>query len=120
MKLDRNLNAEGDGKYALIRKRRIREIRAQAAGGDQSAIADAELMDSALAVLEELGVLDDSVVGTEGEFFVFRLRDVFAEPALRAYAQAVRATGDGDEYAAEIDEMADRSGPHNPHCKYPD
>ena len=120
MKLDRNLTVDGDGKYALIRKRRIRELRNRAAGGDEAAVSDVDLMDAALTALAELGVLDDSVVGEPGEFFVLRLRDVFAEPALRAYAAAVRAKGEDEEYAADIDEMADRAGTRSPFSKHPD
>lgn len=57
-------------------------------------------------------------VGDPEEFFVLKLKDEFAEPALRAYADAAREWD--PEYAAEVDAMADRAGRNHPLCKRPD
>lgn len=108
MKLDRNLNADGEGKYGLILKRPLRAL-----GPAQYAAAI-----HALAQLAELGVYDDSVVGDPGEFFVIRLKDVYAGTALQSYADEARDVD--PEYAAEIDEMVNRAGRCSPFCKTPD
>ncbi len=95
MKLDRNVNADGRGKYALINWRR-------------STI--------------EFGNTD------EDEFFVIKLKDRFAAPALKAYAESVEQYGneigghgglDMHEYATEIFELASRAEDH-PCQKTPD
>jgi len=55
MKLDRNINPDGKGKYALIN---LRKNIVEWGGGD-------------------------------GQFFVIKYKDIFAAPALKAYANAV-------------------------------
>lgn len=99
MKLDRNVNKDGTGKYALIKLREIegaqlvadvRHARANPLGSRTTLPIPASVID--------LG--DDR----DTEFFVIRLKDKFAGPALHAYAQAARA--DDEEYAAEIDALA--------------
>lgn len=108
MKLDRTINPDGDGKYALILKRQLRAL-----GSAQRAVAI-----HALAQLAELGVYDDSLVGEPGEFMVIRLKDRFAQGALYGYANEARVYD--PEYADEISAMAVRSGPAHPNCKFPD
>ena len=56
---------------------------------------------------------------TKEEFFVIKLKDKFALPALLAYAEAVKETGDY-EYAADITALANRAGDNSPYCKIPD
>lgn len=56
---------------------------------------------------------------TEEEFFVIKLKDRFALPALLAYAKAVREDGDY-EYAADIIALANRAGSNSLWCKWPD
>jgi hypothetical protein len=106
MKMDRNLNADGRGKYALLLMRNY-------PNGTRKAAVDA-----AMQTLADVGMLDYGEAGSPSEFFVIRLRDKFAECALRAYA-AMAMLSDG-EWASEVDELADRSGIHSPHCKTPD
>ena len=108
MKLDRNLDPSGRGKYALLKLRVARSYSPQAA---QTVLAPH------FEGLKVAGVLDWGVT-PETEFMVIRLKDKYAQAALRAYANAARA--DDPEYAAEIDEMAARSGPNSPFCKRPD
>lgn len=74
MKLDRNINGTGRGKYGLIKTRAIQELKALADGHSPNA-ATAQLRmnlyieaTSAIAKLEDLGVLDWGPEGTESEF----------------------------------------------------
>lgn len=104
MKLDRNINANGRGKYALLKLRNLRD-------GDTT-------VDAALRTLEEAGILDwGNTVDTE--FMLIRLKDKYADDALYRYALSARMDGE-DDYAREIEEMAGRAGPNHPNCKKPD
>lgn len=121
MKLDRNENKDGTGKYGLVLMRRV------------TAKSPAKVHNS-LRTLEDAGVIDYGPQGpSDGsrQFFVIRYRDKFAEPALRAYAKAARTeaqrlhaeakaarSGDAaelcrnearsmEEWAREIDKEAD-------------
>lgn len=101
MKLDRNTNADGRGKYALILMRALTDTQADA------------VLDTST---DTVCVGSNQIVrGTESEkdqFFVLKYSDVFAHHALHAYAMAVRAEAEdmpeGDqrrslmEYAAEV------------------
>jgi len=95
MKLDRNINPSGRGKYALVKMRELtnREIKS-----DFSAT-------SAVEALAKKGIVDFG--GTpETDFFVIRLKDKYAGAALEAYADSVRKDGDNEEYAKEIYDLA--------------
>lgn len=107
MKMDRDLNMKGKGKYALVK---LREFDGE----------DAPLPEEVARRIEMDGerVLDYGWKGGESEFMVIRLKDRYAQAALRAYADAVRPTD--PEYAAAVDEMAARAGPDSPWCKEPD
>jgi hypothetical protein len=112
MKLDRNINPNGIGKYALLKLRMLENVRDPGAFGElASSVA------KALELLEMDGILDWGNT-PQTDFMVIRLKDKYAQAALRAYADAARS--DDPEYAAEIDEMAARSGPSHPFCKRPD
>lgn len=116
MKLDRNLNADGRGKYGLIKSRRIAEIRAWD-GGDGEPL-DQKAMEEALALLERAGVIDWADKH-DSECFVIRLKDQYARSGLLGYADAAAADGEL-EYAREVVDLANRAGPSHPHCKRPD
>lgn len=119
MKLDRNINDNRRGKYALLKLRRLSEI--EAANSMKAGLAVAHIHKSvmdAIAVLEREGILDWGLAGTESEFMVIRLKDENADVALYAYAN--KASDMDPEYAGEILKMADRAGPNNPWCKKPD
>ncbi len=105
MKLDRTLTQGKRGKYSLILERNVENY------GDP-------IINDAVAFLKQANVLDDSVVGEPGEFFVLRLKDKYAGDALAAYAAA--ALADDPEYAQEIANMAARAGNNSPFCKKPD
>jgi hypothetical protein len=115
MKLDRNTNGNGSGKYALIR---LRDINHQ------------EEVGNIVSRLEHFGCLDWGKLGEKDEFFVIKLRDKYAAAALVAYAEAAqrdamsdidpRKAADKLEWAAEIYALAARAGRLSPFCKTPD
>lgn len=73
MKLDRNINPDGRGKYALINLRR--------------------------------NTIEWGGPTPEEQFFVLKLKDEFAAPALRAYAAAVRLKATEIEQGAEMGQL---------------
>lgn len=111
MKLDRNIYPMGRGKYALIKVRKLRE---------QS--QNAEKVKQAIELLEREGILDWG--DGDDDFFVIRLKDENAWPALDAYAQAyirnnVGTPDGGMEFASEVRELANKALRH-PRKKKPD
>ena|SRR3990167_11443123 len=114
MKLDRNINADGLGKYAILNLRRLGSFIDTA-----DPFADvAEPIATALKTLEKAGILDWGRQGSESEFFLIKLKDKYAQAGLAAYAR--EAVVDDPEYGGEIWEMARRAGPASPFCKKPD
>lgn len=88
MKLDRDVNKDGVGKYAVVNMRKVREIEGRC-GALSSAPYLREDVRNALDLLEQVGVLDYG--RGEKDFFLIRLADRFAYRALHAYAMAVYA-----------------------------
>jgi hypothetical protein len=113
MKLDRNINANGRGKYALLKLRKLDEFTKP----DDPFQQVAKPIVEALATLERAGILDWGNT-VDSEFMVIRLKDAAAEQGLREYAN--KAAEFDPEYAGEIAEMARRAGPNHPNCKRPD
>lgn len=111
MKLDRNINGIGRGKYGLIKTRRLAEIEAEAHPHYVGAI------DSAMKVLEGAGIIDWGDT-PDTEFFVMRLKDKFTSNALFAYAIGADACGES-EYAKEVLALSKKSANH-PNRKIPD
>lgn len=115
MKLDRSINIDGKGKYALVRLRGIEKS------------SEAWLL---LKRLEEIGVLDWGKTGDPDEFFVIKLRDRYADRTLSGYADAVMddARHSLDEkrmkglaqYAVEVQKLTGRAGILSGFCKEPD
>lgn len=117
MKLDRNINSgPRNGKYALLKLRRLREIEAWD-GGEGEALDRQAVLD-AVDLLERAKIIDWGNT-QDTEFFVIRLKDQYAQAGLRAYATAA-IVDENDEYAHEVYDMANRSGPRHPNCKKPD
>lgn len=106
MQLDRDINQDGKGKYALINLRKL-------PGGRIDTAADL-----AAAILANPESVEFGRVGDPDEFWVVKLKDKHAEEALRAYA--VAASGDDIQYAAAVERLAGRAGPNSPFCKAPD
>lgn len=111
MKLDRNQNPDGLGKYAILALRELADIRADD-GSLPSEIRDA------IATLDNAGIIQWGRVGEEDEFFLVKLRDVNAPGALEGYAQKANTTD--PEFAAEVRSMLSRAGSLSPFCKTPD
>lgn len=103
MKLDRNVNEDGRGKYALLKLRR------QAQAFPPECQAAAELLKK--HQLLDFGDTPDT------EFFVIRLKDKYAAWALLAYAFS--AFDDDQEYANEVMELAEKAECH-PNKRRPD
>jgi hypothetical protein len=100
MQLDRNINPDGMGKYALLKMRKVAAVQ----NGENSA-AKQELQ-KALEVLHNLGILDygQTEDSPGSDFMVIRLKDKYAAPALYAYAQAARE--DDPQWAGEVQALA--------------
>lgn len=75
------------------------------------------------------GIRTESIPGDADEFFVIKVKDKFARPALLAYADAVDqharaqidagSIRDWTEYANEVRDLADRAGERSRFCKLP-
>lgn len=119
MKLDRNLpDNEGRGKYAILKLRSLEDYHIPADVGGPFAGYGPEI-NQALEILDKKGLIDWGEAGTDREFFLIRLKDKYAQPALYAYAEAANEDGDS-EFANEVVDMAMRSGISSPWCKKPD
>ena len=105
MKLDRNTNPTGKGKYALVNLRKI--------GGDPR--THEEMADAIKASPQSI---EFGFVGAADEFWLIKLKDKYAAAALAAYANAAEA--EDPEYAAQVRDMVKRAGPSSPFCKSPD
>jgi len=105
MKLDRDTNPTGKGKYALLN---LRKLPGEPRTSEQLAAA----------ILAHPEAVEWGCVGASDEFFVIKLKDRYAQDGLHAYA--VAAASDDPEYAAAVDALAGRSGLGSPFCKLPD
>ena len=114
MKMDRNENADGCGKYAVINLRKLNHL----AGHLGTFQRWSPEVQQALDTLEGVGALEWGRVGEPDEFFLIKLKDKHAQVALLEYADS--AVNDDPEFAAEVAELAHRSGPSHPLCKTPD
>lgn len=113
MKLDRHINIDKRGKYALLKLRRLDDWLQSGAFAEVP-----QAIRNAFKILEDAGMVDYGTAGTESEFFVIRLKDKYAASGLYGYANA--AAIDDEEYAGEVEELASRAGPASPFCKKPD
>jgi hypothetical protein len=114
MKLDRNRRlwrGHPVGKYALLKVRALEKTR------DEKDYLDPRVAE-AVALLENLGILDWGEPHSPAEFFVIRLRDRYARRALLTYAGEAQFFD--AEYAQEVKALADRAGTKSPFCKKPD
>ena len=120
MKLDRNINGDGRGKYGLVKVRRLIEIVGPILGSNNAKNMDEVArmkIREAVQLLVEEGVISWGNT-PETEFFAILLKDKNARAALNAYA--AMASRDDVEYATEVFQLANRSGPAHPLCKKPD
>lgn len=97
MRLDRNINPDGKGKYALIKLR-----------------GPGHLTRHGREITVSASMVDFGGV-PETDFFVIRLKDKYAAPALAAYAFA--AMQEDPEYGREVLALADKAAFHHPKHK---
>lgn len=114
MKLDRDINPDGCGKYAILNLRKLNQV----CPGIQPFQRWSPEVAQALKTLEEAGALEWGQPGAQDEFFLIKLKDKYAAAALETYAAAARC--DDPEYADAVLALAERAGPNNPFCKNPD
>jgi hypothetical protein len=114
MKMDRNQNTDGCGKYAVINVRKLNEVCGNAGTFDRWTPA----VEQALKTLEEVGCLEWGRVGEEDEFFLVKLKDLFAPGALSGYAALADCVD--PEWATEVRALQRRAGADSPFCKRPD
>lgn len=86
MKLDRNTNPDGTGKYALIKLRTKDTAHINAQHKEGAFVIPVEAVD--------FGSTPDT------DFFVIRLKDKYAANALMAYAMSCKA--DDPEFSSEV------------------
>ena len=98
MKMDRDINKDGKGKYALVK---LREISCELP--TKKALAD--------AISNNPHCLDFGEHGEDSEFFIIRLKDKYAPKALAAYARSAELDGN-IEWARSVFNMAQRSERH--------
>ena len=115
MKMDRNINSDGTGKYAVINMRKLKER----CGHVETFQRWTPAVEQALKTLQDEGVLEWGRIGDPDEFFLIKLKDANAEHALLAYADQAQYNGDA-QWAEEVINLAERSGANNPLCKTPD
>lgn len=101
MRLDRNINGDGRGKYALILLRKLAAFESPETFGQSE-------VEKAIETLDKAGLIDWGIVGSESEFFVTRLKDRNAAASLHGYAQEAEANGEL-EWAEEVRDMARRA-----------
>ena len=111
MKLDRDSNPNGLGKYAVIHLRRL--------VGETIRMVPASVRD-AVKTLDDAGLIDWGKPGADDEFFLIKLRDTHAHVALQSYADSVRQAGNDPEFADAVQALADRAGVNSAFCKNPD
>lgn len=78
MKLDRNINPDGSGKYTLLKMRLLRENK------------DPRVYE-AWHILKDAGLIHWGDEGPGEQFFVLKYKDQFTHFALRSYANHVEA-----------------------------
>ena len=98
LRLDRNITNPKRGKYALIKLRQVDQKGLLCDGCDPDTfVVPAEAVD--------FGDTPDT------DFFVIRLKDKYAGPALLAYAQAANSDGER-EYANDVKQLAFDAAQH--------
>lgn len=80
MRLDRNVNSDRGGKYALLKLRNLKKF----PNGQKK-----NQIKYAINVLDKAGLIHWGDEGSDEQFFVMKYKDKFAAPALKAYTKAV-------------------------------
>lgn len=103
MKLDRNTNRGGHGKYALVNMRKLLPI----LDASQGTAKDTSVIEAFMLLVRE-GIV---TLGTESpgdQFFVMKYKDKFTAPALHAYALQVMSEANKSTGNVELCEFAEQ------------
>lgn len=100
VKLDRDINDDGLGKYAVINLRKLQEL----CGNPSTFEWWTPGVAQALKTLEEVGALEWGRTGEQDEFFLIKLKDKYAKHTLEQYAAAVGC--EDEEYSQAVWELA--------------
>lgn len=84
MKLDRNVNRDGSGKYALIKLREVAKFKE-----NPDWAREAEEIKEALILLDRRGIIHWGNEGIGENFFVMKYKDRFTAQGLTGYADSV-------------------------------
>lgn len=84
MKLDRNVNRDGSGKYALIKLREVAKFKA-----NPDWAREAEEIKEALSLLDRRGIIHWGNEGIGENFFVMKYKDRFTAQGLGGYSDSV-------------------------------
>ena len=100
MRLKRNTNRTGWGKYAVVNLDKLAKL-------EEGMDGPADQARQAIGRLETLGILTFGKEGSGDEFFVLKLKDIFASSTLTHYAG--RAGAYDQEYGKDVRALAVRS-----------
>ena len=136
MRLDRNLNKDGKGKYALINLRKMpNPVEGTYENGHPDQLRCPFCFVWVKRLRNHFSVKHDYVEWGDkphNEFFVIKLKDYFSKGALKGYREAIvkwlkkNSYPGGQEdkklqpYMKDIKEMEERTGKDHPGCKIPD
>lgn len=103
MKLDRNINTSGWGKYALVNMRKLGPM----IDGSQNTAENFKCIE-AYYILKDNGFITEGNESPGDQFFVMKYKDKFTAPALHAYAIQVMAEANGPNGNMELCEYAEQ------------
>lgn len=89
MKLDRNKNPDGRGKYALVNMRKMGALLDRKFDSSIPDDVRDEFAVAAFNLLVSKGIITLGNESPGDQFFVMKYKDIFTAPALRAYAEAI-------------------------------
>ena len=94
MKLDRNTNRGGRGKYALVNMRKLLPILDRDEDNRKLPMATDRPIANAFRLLVKQGIISLGNETPGDQFFVMKYKDKFTAAALLAYAEAVKKESD--------------------------
>jgi len=102
---------QGICKYALVRLDKLSPQALEDVIQDQGTLIH--------HITESPDLIELGLPGDEEEFFAIKLKDENAKSALLEYAYRARVHGDND-FAKDVERLADRAGNNSKFCKKPD
>lgn len=108
MKLDRNTNLGGQGKYALVNMREVVPLIEEADRGNHETIDPLTVKRlTAFNILVDAGIITLGNETPGDQFFVMKYKDKFTAPGLQGYAHAVAAEATA-KHDQELKEYAEQ------------